>query len=490
MRENDDNNRVYLDGGVGQDPYHPQPMAHDPQLMEEVPFCLGIVGDFSGRRSRLGIGEAPDLARRPLRRVTPENVLELAGLSPEIVVAGLPEGPPEPSITFSTMEDFHPDRLYDRLDLFQRHRDAGDRIRAGGETVDPESSESASGLLDAVLGETELETPRTGSEIDGDLDAFIRRVVKPHIVRKAPDQSAEIEELDRQTGGLMRALVHSPEFREVESLWRSVVFLLSRIEVGTNLRLYLIDVSEGELEADLLSTDDPTEWVFAHTVLNPISEKGEELRWAALLGTLNFGRDPHQVPLLQRIGLLAESGQIPWFAGADPSLLGSRSLQDQPEPRDWTEPFDPLWEELREKPEAEWISLALPGFLLRPPYGPEGGKTKRFDFSEEATFPEGLLWGHPSMLWGVVLAREFTRSGWDMRTGGRQTVSQIPLHATPDGWATCVQANLSITAASRTQEMGMVPVVAPRNEPEVHLHGLESISTSEKSLRAWWRSPG
>jgi type VI secretion system protein ImpC len=254
--------------------------------------------------------------------------------------------------------------------------------------------------------------------------------------------------------------------------------------------VYLIDVSEAELVSDLLSTDDPTEWGFAHAVLNPISEKGEELRWAALLGAFEFGRDPHHVPLLQRIGLLAESGQIPWFAGADPSLLGSRSLQDQPEPRDWTEPLDPLWEELREKPEAEWINLALPGFLLRPPYGPEGGKAKRFEFTEEAAFPQDLLWGNPSVLWGVVLAREFARSGWDMRTGGRRTVSQIPLHATPDGWATCVRTNFSVTGASRAQEMGLNPVVSPRNEPEVHLHGLESISTPAKGLRAWWESPG
>ncbi len=490
MRENDDNNRVYLDGGVGQDPYHPQPMALDPQLMGEVPFCLGIVGDFSGRRSHLENGEDPDLARRPLRRVTPENVLELAGLSPEIVVAALPEGPPELSITFSTMEDFHPDRLYDRLDLFQRDRDARDRIKTGGETVDPEPPDPDSGLLDAVLGETELETPRKESEIDGELDAFIRRVVRPHVVRAAPDHSEQIRALDRQTGGLMKALMHAPEFRELESLWRSVVFLLSRVEVSTDLRVYLIDVSEAELVADLLSTDKPTEWGFAHTVLNPISEKGEELRWAALLGGFEFGRDPHQAPLLQRIGLLAESGQIPWFAGADPSLLGSRSLQDQPDPRDWTEPLDPLWEELREKPEAEWISLALPGFLLRPPYGPEGGKVKRFDFTEEATFPQDLLWGTPSVLWGVVLAREFALSGWDMQTGGRQTVSQIPLHASPDGWATCVQTNFSVTGASRAREMGLNPVVSPRNEPELHLHGLESISTSDKGLRAWWESPG
>ncbi|MCJ7629503.1 MAG: type VI secretion system contractile sheath large subunit [Longimicrobiales bacterium] len=488
MEEKDDKYRVYLDGGVGQDPYDPQPLAHDPQLMGEVPFCLGIVGDFSGRGRRLKGGEDPDLARRPLRRVTPENVLNLAGLKPEIVLAGLPEGPPQLSFAFSTMDDFHPDRLYDRLDLFRNHRDARERLKAGGVGVEVEPEAPGSGLLDAILGETERETPKAGSDPDEDLDAFIRRVVRPHAVKAAPDHSERLEELDRQTSVLMRGLMRSPEFQELESLWRSVVFLLSMAEVSTDLRLYLIDVSEAELTADLLSTDEPTEWGFAHTVLGPISEKGEELRWGALLGAFEFGGEPHHVPLLQRIGLLAESGRVPWFAGAHSSLLGSRSLRDQPDPADWTEPLDPLWEELRNTPEAEWINLAFPGFLLRTPYGSGGRLTRRFGFGEEAVFPRDLLWGNPSILWGVVLAREFTRAGWHMRVAGRQTVSGIPLYPTVDGWATCVPVTLSITGASRAQEMGLNPVVAPRNEPEVHLQGPGSISTSEKGLGAWWRN--
>jgi len=474
--------------------------------MGETPFCLGIVGDFSGRESRQDVGQHTDLARRPLRRVTPENVLNFTGLSPEILLQGLPEGPPELSVTFAAMEDFHPDRLYDRLEIFRPHREAKDRIKSGGDRAESDPggpevsgppiqekedalSPSEAGLLDAVLGETESETLPPGTDIDGALDAFIRRVVRPHVVRPTPDLSHQIEDLDRRSSTLMSGLTQAPEFRALESLWRSVVFLLSRIEVSTNLRVYLIDVSEAELASDLLTTDEPTEWGFAHTILNPLSEKGEALRWAALLGTVEFGRVSHHVPLLQRIGLLAELGDVPWFSGAHPSLLGSSSLQDHPDPKEWTAPLDPLWEELRKSPAAEWINLGLPVFLLRPPHRSAGRKVKRFDYIEEAPATQGLLWGNPSMLWGVVMGQRFTHAGWDMRMGGRQTVSEIPLHPTPDGWATCVRNPLSVTAVSRVREMGLSPVVASRNESEVQLHGPASISTPEKGLRAWWRNP-
>jgi type VI secretion system protein ImpC len=287
----------------------------------------------------------------------------------------------------------------------------------------------------------------------------------------------------------MTTVLHDPGFRKLESVWRSVVLLLSRIEVTTKLRIYLIDVSKEELAADLLSTDEPTEWGFAHTLLRPISEHGEELRWAALLSAFDFGQDPEDIPLLQRLGFLAESGGVPFFGGGAPPLLGARSLPAQPDPRDWTEALDPLWSDLRQRAEANWINLSLPAFLLRNAYGPDGGKTRRFGFAEDASSPEDLLWGNPSFLWGVVLAQEFARSGWGLRILGRHSVPQIPMYLTADGWASAVRANLSHSAASRVQELGLSQVINNRNEPEVHLYGLGSISNSEGSLRAWWRNP-
>jgi type VI secretion system protein ImpC len=408
----------------------------------------------------------------------------------------LTDGLAEISVPFSTMESFHPDSLFGRLDIFHQFRDARERLKTGGKPDDaeatgppPPAAESDSGLLDAVLGETERETPPAGSAIEEDLGAFLRRVVKPHVVGKTPDHSEQLTELDLRTSRLMNALMSAPAFQKLEALWRSVIFLLSRVEVSTNLRVYLIDVSEEELRADILSTDEPTEWGFAHTVLNPISENGEELRWAALLGAFEFGGKPHHIPLLQRIGLLSESGGIPWFAGAHPSLFGSRSVHDQPDQRDWTDPLDPLWVDLRERPEADYLSLSFPGFLLRAPYGSNGGKTKRFDFVQKSSLPEDSLWGNPCILWGVVLARAFARSGWNLRIEGQEAVSQLAMHPTPDGWGTAVKAILSHSAASRVREMGVNPVIAIRGEPQVRLLGFGSVSHSEKGLKSWWNSP-
>jgi type VI secretion system protein ImpC len=346
-------------------------------------------------------------------------------------------------------------------------------------------------VLGQTTGSSDGPTPfgSRGGDLDEDLDAFVRQAVDPHRVREDPRQAADLGELDLRIARELRKILHDPAFLELESLWRSVVFLLSRIQVTTRLRVYLIDVSEAELMGDLLSSDDPTEWGFAHTVLDPVSEDGESLRWAALVGAYRFGSDPLHVPLLQRIGLLAESGRVPWISCADGAFLGCPdSLAANPDPRDWTSPVDPLWAELRGKPEAEWIHLVLPGFLLRSPYGPDGTPTKRFAFQEDPAFPDDLPWGNPAVLMGMALARRFADSGWGMQASGRHEVADLPLVPAPDGHQTCLQTRVSHTAASEVRNRGLIPVLTPRGEPRVFLEGIRSISTSDTALRAWWNA--
>ena len=45
------------------------------------------------------------------------------------------------------------------------------------------------------------------------------------------------------------------------------------------------------------------------------------------------------------------------------------------------------WRALRRLPEAGWIGLILPRFLLRLPYGKETASTERFDFEEMPDVP-------------------------------------------------------------------------------------------------------
>ena len=76
---------------------------------DSEPMRLLVLGDFSGKAA----ADRQPLATRPTQRVDIDNLDDvMRRLRPRLTV-------PAGEIEFEQIDDFHPDRLYARLDLFQ-----------------------------------------------------------------------------------------------------------------------------------------------------------------------------------------------------------------------------------------------------------------------------------------------------------------------------------------------------------------------------------
>ena len=93
------------------------------------------------------------------------------------------------------------------------------------------------------------------------------------------------------------------------------------------------------------------------------------------------------------------------------------------------------WNGLRGNPQANFLALVLPRFLLRFAYGADN-QVRRFGFVEMAndqpaeTEAEGLLWGNGALAVGINMAHSFTETGWATRltgVGGSGRVADLPL---------------------------------------------------------------
>lgn len=479
----------------------------------DAPFHILLLGNFSGRRHG---GTKPLSARKPVL-VDRDNFDDvLAAFHPELQL-GLGKDE-QVTLQFFELDDFRPDRLFERVAIFCKLREMRARLaspdsfgeaaeelglrrgaaqprQAAREATQRASPLAMGNLLDSMIEQTQARI-ESRAPAEDDLQKFVRRVTEPHLVANADPQQAEILALvDRAVGNQMRALLHVPEFQELESAWRAVFLLVRRVETDELLKLYLVDVSKDELAADLNSSPDLRS-TWTHRVLagNASSVFGEP--WAAIVGNYTFGATLADAELLGRIAKIAAAAHAPFLAAASPSLLGCESFSTSPDAREWNAPANPesasAWSALRGLAEANAVGLALPRFLLRLPYGKETDPIESFSFEElpEQTEHDDYLWGNAAFVCALLLAQSFSESGWDLRPGQRSELDRLPVHVYTDDGASevkpCAEALMTVETAERIMESGFMPLASMKGQDEVRLVRFQSIAEPLRALAGRW----
>ena len=95
----------------------------------DTPFCMAVLGDFSSRFDEPGEVDRP-LAQRKLIAIDRDNFDEiLAGFQLNFAIA-FPESPDLLiPIAVNALDDFHPDALYQNLEIFSRLRSIRRRLQ-------------------------------------------------------------------------------------------------------------------------------------------------------------------------------------------------------------------------------------------------------------------------------------------------------------------------------------------------------------------------
>jgi len=489
----------------------------------ETPFRIAVFGDFRGRTNRGIIDPALD-NRRPLL-VDRDNLDEiLAKLKVEINLPILGKESPPVTIEFSELDDFHPDSLFERLEVFEALRETRKGIKdpltfaaltkklkradKPSEAVMPPkdveksiksiSRQTTGGLLDQVLEETREKAPETESSRDtSEWDNFLNQIVKPHFVPDIEPKQAEIlNAVDAATSELMQRILHHADFQAIESAWQGVHFLVSRLETDEQLKLYLLDISKAELTADLGATDNlRSTGIYKLLVEQTVETFGGE-PWAVLAGNYIFDNSREDAELLGRVAKIAKAAGAPFISSVSDKVLGCESLAKTPDPDDWQRLHgakeSQAWEALRKLPDAAYLGLALPRFLLRLPYGAETDPAEQFEFEEIPSEPDHnyYLWGNPSFACVYLLAQAFTHHGWNLRPGIIQDIEGLPLYIYKEEGESrvkpCAEVVLTERAAEIILDKGLMPLLCFRNQDRIRPARFQSIADPLTSLAGRW----
>jgi len=285
---------------------------------------------------------------------------------------------------------------------------------------------------------------------------------------------------------LMRGVLHDPAFQALEAAWRGLDFLVRHLEINESLTVSVLNLSRTELLADVMGAENLAPSALFRLLVEGTVESPGADPWALVLGLYEFDQSPADRELLERVAKLARAAGAPFVAAAGAGLWQT-VLQNPGQLA-----ADQAWKAWRSSPEAAWLGLTGPRFLLRQPYGKATDPIAAFAF-EELAGPhrrEDYLWGHPALALGVLLGQMFTESGWEMSPRGSLELGGLPVHSWKEGTEThmtpCAECWLRDTEADRLVEHGLMPFQSIQGRDAIRLAGVLSLHLPTQGLAGRW----
>ncbi|GAB6097178.1 type VI secretion system contractile sheath large subunit [Desulfatiferula olefinivorans] len=308
----------------------------------------------------------------------------------------------------------------------------------------PDTVFAPSPLLDEIIESTQM-TPEDDAYhlTRKGLEALISQMASSDAAGEKVTKAVVdgmIAEIDRQISRQLDVILHHPDVQAVESLWRSLKFLVDRTDFRENNRLEILNVSKDDLLDDFEDAPDVTKsGLYKLVYTKEFGQFGGE-PYGAIVGNYAFGASPRDIKLLGYLGSVASMAHAPFIGAAAPSMFGLDSYEGLARLKDLKSIFEgpqyAKWRSLRESEDARYIGLTLPRFLLRLPYGKDTEPVKAFDYTEDVgTDSAHYLWGNVSFAFAANIYESFANYRWcsniiGPRGGG--AVEDLPLHRFED----------------------------------------------------------
>lgn len=488
---------------------------------ENVPLRILILSNLTGDRGATAGDRAARFGANQPVLIDRDNFDEvLARFRPTLSLTGIHPSGAAIQLEFAELDDFHADRIYEKLDLFSEMRSIRNRLGkpasftaaadelmklagrgqeakpADEPAAAPEQPQDSSpppisgeDLLAQMLGDSPPATRRAEQSREAsEFQRLLAQVAAPHAI--APDDPRKqeyIDLVDALAADRMRAILHYPAFQALEAAWRGVFLLTRRLDTGADLKIYVLDCSKEALASDLEATENlRSTALYKLLAEQPLGTP----RWGIIVGNYEFAAMQSEIEMLGRIAQITAKAGAPFLAAASTSVFGCASVAETPDPDDWQAPpadAAAMWQQLRRFPQATSLGLAAPRFLLRLPYGRDSSPVERFDFEELPTARhEAYLWGNPAFACACLIGQTFSETGWNMQGRLYRDLDELPTHVFHDDGESrvkpCAEAVLLDRAVEQILDSGIMPLQSFADRGAIRLVRLQSIADPPTAL--------
>lgn len=308
-----------------------------------------------------------------------------------------------------------------------------------------------------------------------------------------------VAEIDRLIAATVDEILHHPRLQRLEALWRGVRFLVDRVDADDPIEIRIAHWTWREVCRDLAGAIEfDQSCLFAALYTSEFGMPGGRpfgvvVADYAILHRQHAGHPTDDISALGALAQIAAAAFVPVVLTCEPEFLGVGSFGELAGALHLAETFRSddyaRWRRLQETPDARFLALALPRFLLRRPYRDDGVERHGFRYNEETGAPGArhYLWGHAGFALAAVLIRAFCDHGWfadiagvhrDLLIGG--LVDRLPVEAfETDRPGTVLKAMTEVTlTAQRAQDLdalGIIVLAPCKDTPLAAFSGLPSL---------------
>ncbi|MGH9466905.1 MAG: type VI secretion system contractile sheath large subunit [Terriglobales bacterium] len=246
-----------------------------------------------------------------------------------------------------------------------------------------------------------------------------------------------IAQIDALMSAQLDEVLHHPAFQALESSWRGLHYLVSQAETGEMMKLRLLNTTLKEITNDLeKAVEFDQSGLFKKIYEDEYGTFGGN-PFSLLLGDFEFGRHPQDIATLERLSNVAAAAHAPFLAMASPKMFDWSSFTEMGIPRDLAKGFETAelikWRSFRASEDSRYVSLLLPHFLLRLPYGPDTVPVEGFNYVEDVdgTDATKYVWGNAAYALGERICHAFSLYQWCAAIRGAEgggLVEGLPAH--------------------------------------------------------------
>ena len=305
-------------------------------------------------------------------------------------------------------------------------------------------------LLDRIIQEGKMAAEPSQSVYAKKLLGQFATQILDEGMKSAPDKGVvamineRIAEIDQILTDQLNAIMHHPDFQALESSWIGLRDMVFGTETSTTLKLRLMNVTKKELLKDLGTAVDHDMSVLFKKVYEEEYGTFGGNPYSLLIGDYYFGRHPQDMALLQRISKVAAAAHTPFITAVAPTMFDMTSFTDLGVPRDLSKIFESAelttWRSFRDSEDSRYVSMVLPRYAARLPYGAKTKPVDSFNFEEDVDGRDHskYLWGNSCYQLGLRITDAFAKYNWTTAIRGVEgggKVSGLTAHTfkTDDG---------------------------------------------------------